>query len=425
MSRRIPKLRLHKPSRQGVVTLSGKDIYLGSWPAGRKAVPDDVQAAYERAIAEWLAEGFGTIRESVPVPAAQSRGIVPITVAELAAQFWVFAEKKYRGPDGKPTAETSSHRVTLRVLRRLYGSILVADFGPLKLRAVREAFIAAGMARVNVNHHVGRVKRIFKWGVEREIVPPQVLLGLSAVGGLRRGGGECREGRIVRPVPDALIDCTLPCLPPPALAMVQLLRLTGMRVGEACAMRPADIDKTGTVWTYRPTHHKTASRGHVRVIAIGPKGQACLRPLLEGLSAEDFIFSPARWVAELNAAKSANRKTPLWPSHVARNANVRKKNPGRTPGDRYTPHSVARAVARACAKASPVPKDATPEEAAAWKAANWWHVHQLRHSFATAARKAVGIEAASASLGHSGLAVTEIYAERDQALAEKVATLLG
>ena len=38
---RTPSLRRHKPSAQAVVTLDGKDHYLGPWPAAcRKAPPD-------------------------------------------------------------------------------------------------------------------------------------------------------------------------------------------------------------------------------------------------------------------------------------------------------------------------------------------------------------------------------------------------
>src|SRR5262245_997674 len=52
---RTPSLRRHKPSAQGVVTLNGRDHYLGAWPPTTKCPPAPVQAAYDRLIAEWLA----------------------------------------------------------------------------------------------------------------------------------------------------------------------------------------------------------------------------------------------------------------------------------------------------------------------------------------------------------------------------------
>ncbi len=44
---RVPSYRRHKPSGQAVVTLNGRDIYLGNW--GTKAG----KAEYERLIGQW------------------------------------------------------------------------------------------------------------------------------------------------------------------------------------------------------------------------------------------------------------------------------------------------------------------------------------------------------------------------------------
>src|SRR4051812_39162345 len=48
---RTPKYRHHKPSGQAVVTLDGKDFYLG-----RHGSPES-RAEYDRMIAEWLSNG--------------------------------------------------------------------------------------------------------------------------------------------------------------------------------------------------------------------------------------------------------------------------------------------------------------------------------------------------------------------------------
>ena len=53
----LPSLRQHKPSGRAVVTLNGRDHYLGPWPADDPAPPPQTRAAYDRAIAEWLAAG--------------------------------------------------------------------------------------------------------------------------------------------------------------------------------------------------------------------------------------------------------------------------------------------------------------------------------------------------------------------------------
>ena len=48
-SLRVPKYRRHKPTGQAVVTLNGKDHYLGKW--NTKAS----RAEYRRLVGEWLA----------------------------------------------------------------------------------------------------------------------------------------------------------------------------------------------------------------------------------------------------------------------------------------------------------------------------------------------------------------------------------
>jgi site-specific recombinase XerC len=61
----------------------------------------------------------------------------------------------------------------------------------------------------------------------------------------------------------------------------------------------------------------------------------------------------------------------------------------------------------------------------AWRKAHRWHPNQLRHSFATRVRKEYGLEAVQVVLGHSRADVTQVSAERDEALAARVATGIG
>ena len=48
---KLPSYRLHKPSGQAVVTLGGRDVYLG--PHNSRTS----RAEYDRVVAEWLANG--------------------------------------------------------------------------------------------------------------------------------------------------------------------------------------------------------------------------------------------------------------------------------------------------------------------------------------------------------------------------------
>ena len=64
-------------------------------------------------------------------------------------------------------------------------------------------------------------------------------------------------------------------------------------------------------------------------------------------------------------------------------------------------------------------------ELTAWRRSFYWHPHQLRHNFATLARRERGLEGAQVCLGHSKADVTQIYAERDMALAKEVVLKIG
>jgi integrase len=73
-------------------------------------------------------------------------------------------------------------------------------------------------------------------------------------------------------------------------------------------------------------------------------------------------------------------------------------------------------------------KRLTAEEKAevqAWREAHRWAPNQLRHQHATRVRKEFGLEAAQVALGHARADVTQIYAEKNAALAATVAAKIG
>jgi integrase len=138
--------------------------------------------------------------------------------------------------------EPTNIRLAVRPILRLYGHSQAGDFGPLALKAVRQAMIEAGICRLEVNRRIGRIGRAFKWAVENELVPPSVHHGLKAVAWLRRGRSEARESFPVRPVPEAFVDAIRGHVARQVWAMIELQRLTGMRPGEVCRMRTCDLD---------------------------------------------------------------------------------------------------------------------------------------------------------------------------------------
>jgi integrase len=365
-----------------------------------------------------------------------------ITVNEVLLAYVQHADKHYRGPDGSATGETQHVKVVCRAVRELYGMSPAADFGPLALKAVRQRFVAAGWCRRSVNQQIERVRRAFKWAAGEELIPFEVYHRLTAVTGLQKGRSAARETEPVGPVDDAVVDATLPFLNRHVRGLVEFQRLTGCRPGEACAARRCDIDTTGPVWLYRPPRHKGSWRGKARTIAIGPKAQSLLREFFTpGIT--DYLFSPRRAVEEVRAVRSANRRTPRYPSHMKRNAAKRKAQPKRTPAERYNRVSYGVAIARACDRAFPPPgelaqgeretrakwwaclTDTQRDEVKAWQREHRWHPNQLRHTFATRVRKDHGLEAAQVLLGHSRADVTQVYAERNEELAAVVAAKIG
>jgi hypothetical protein len=258
----IPSYRLHRPTGQAVVRLDGRDHYLG-----RHGTPESHER-YRRLVADWLAHGGGP-RPAPPV------GRPGLTVDELILAFLRHAERTYRHPDGRPTGEYDNFRLALRPVRRLFGSTPAAEFGPRALRAVREEVIRSGLARTTVNARVNRIRRVVRWAVGAELLPPAACQALQAVEGLRPGRGGVREAPGVRAVATADVEATLPHLPAPVAGMVRLQLLTGMRAGEVLAMRSGEVHVDGDAWEYRPQSHKNAWRGPGAGCAAGaarPRG---------------------------------------------------------------------------------------------------------------------------------------------------------
>ncbi len=388
MPERIPKYRLHRPSGLAVVTVGGRDVYLGKH--GSRESRDE----YDRVVGEWLASR----------PARRAARPDDVSVGELMLAYLAWADGYYR-KDGRPTSEPGNIRAALRPLRRLYGVTPARDFGPLALKAVRRSMIEAGLCRNEVNKRAGQVTRMFRWAAEGEMVPASVHHGLRAVAGLRKGRSEARESEPVRPVPDADVDAIRPFVSRLVWAMVELLRLTGMRPGEVCRMRACDLETSGRRWVYRPESHKTQHHGRPREVPIGPRAREVLRPWLRG-DASAYLFSPAEAVAEMRAEARARRVTPMTPSQRARRPKAR---PEVAPGGRYTPCSLHHAVRRGCLRAGVTP----------------WGPGRLRHNAATMIRREFGLDAARAVLGHSTPAVTAVYAEADMEKAAEAMERLG
>lgn len=429
-----PSYRRHVSSGQAIVTLPQsdgrrKDVLLGPYGS------PESYAEYRRILKEWEAGGH---RAPEPDSHGAQKQPSDLTVNELMLR-WLDHVDAYYVKDGKPTSEPDTIRQALRFVKELYGHTLAREFGPLALKAVRQAMVdhpitrtrkvkdpttgkgrketkvlRVGLARKYVNKQVDRIKRMFAWAVAEELLPANVHAALLRVEGLRKGKSPAREKPRVKPVSDASVEAVLPLVPPTIRTMIEVHRFCGGRPQDIVLMRACDLDMTGPVWEYRPQRYKTEHHNEddnpdqERIVFLGPKAQALLKPYLT-LNTTDYLFSPKRAEEQRHARQREDRKTPLWPAHLRRQECRRAKRPRAALRDYYDVASYRRAIRRACLKAGiPI-----------------WHPNQLRHSAGTAIRKRYGLEASQACLGHAELGVTQVYAEVDRETARRVMTEMG
>jgi integrase len=402
----VPKYCLHKPSGRAYVRIRGKVVYVGEYGTA------DSRQEYGRLVAEHAANP----------PASPTVGTSALTVVEVADAYYEFAKGYYRRKDGTPSGWLAHIRLMLtKHLSGLYGRTPAAEFGPRSFKAIRQTLVNAGHSRPYINKLMAIVPRAFKWAAAEELVPASIYHALRTVEGLRKGRTNAREPLPVMPVEDTLVEATLPHLPVVVADMVRFQRLTGARPGEVCQLRPLDLDRTGEVWQYRPGCHKTEYRGRERIIFIGPKAQAVILPYL--LREENaYCFSPVESEAKRHDEMRARRKTKVQPSQRNRGKHHRI----RAPRVQYTKDAYARALRRAIDKAN---RQITEQAAEAGitdsQLLTHWHPNQLRHTRATEVRRQYGLEAAQVILGHAKADVTQVYAERDNALAVTVARKIG
>ena len=116
----VPKYRKHRASGQAIVTIAGKDHYLG--PHGTKAS----HAFYDRLVAEFLSAG----RQVVEPARAESSSVV-----EVLAAFWRHC-KNYYVKEGKPTTKVE------KLLGRVAGSDERSELWSLIGGLLQPAFLA-------------------------------------------------------------------------------------------------------------------------------------------------------------------------------------------------------------------------------------------------------------------------------------------
>ena len=148
--RKVPTYQHHRASGQARVRIDGKDRYLGEYDSPQS------HELYADVIREWRLR--------------HDTSQFFITIDDLCLKFMEHANRDYLHRDGTPTGEADNLRHALRFRVNEFGTYHVRDFGPLKLKKVRESMIDAGLCRTTINRSIHRIRRAFAWGVENELV---------------------------------------------------------------------------------------------------------------------------------------------------------------------------------------------------------------------------------------------------------------
>jgi hypothetical protein len=341
---------------------------------------------------------------------ARNGGVYPSAAAadlSLAGALVLYlrkADRRYRDADGRPTRGQDDVKRFSRLLRTHTDPIApIVTFNVSRLKAVQEA-LAGKYVRIQADKFMVQFRLFARWLFLEDHIELEQYEKLRAVPGLRAGRAGVKEGKGRRAADPTAVEKVLPLLPPALAAAVQAIRWSGARPFEILGMRVNELDISGDVWKFAPLRHKGGCRNKQRLIFIGPEAATEIRPLLEGLGAADFVFSPRRSEATRHEARSAARKTPQWPSHMSRN--IRKRRGAKT-REVYDVNSAGRALKVACMRAGVS-----------------LTLYELRHLRGAELVERGNVELARAALGHSHAAMTGHYARSaDAGLAEQAARI--
>ena len=142
----VPSYRLHKARGLAVVTLDGKNHYLGPYGSPKS------HALYKKLTAAWLQQ------QNTPLMSTDQISVRSFTIAELALAYCMFAAGYYV-KNGLPTSQIHTEKAGMRALTSHGEFEQAAEFGPLKLKNVQQPLIGKGYARGTINELIAAISR--------------------------------------------------------------------------------------------------------------------------------------------------------------------------------------------------------------------------------------------------------------------------
>lgn len=250
---------------------------------------------------------------------------------------------------------------------------LARDIKPTDLATFRDVLAREQLATATISRKLTQVKQVMRYAVETGLIDITVYQALTIVENAKvavHDGVKPSKKRMAVDVETALsvINSMRPLVRD--LLLVQLY--SGARPGEINRMRVDDLETSGDVWIYHLKTHKTVKKTNEEQLRyLGTRCQDVIKSRLESV-VNGLIFA---------------------------NSN----------GNPLSTHKVSMELRRACKAAGVEP----------------FCPYQLRHTAGTIGRKIAGLDGAQALLGHQSRNTTEIYAERTDERALKIAREFG
>ena len=143
----VPSYRLHKASGQARVIIDGRHVYLGKFNS-----PESRQN-YARVVAEM------SLASPLPEQASLHPPIALLLISEVLVKYLEFAEVYY-GANETSSKEFRAMIDAVAPVNEMYGDSSANEFGPLKLKSIRQYMINQDLCRTEINKRIGRIKRV-------------------------------------------------------------------------------------------------------------------------------------------------------------------------------------------------------------------------------------------------------------------------
>lgn len=182
---RIPKLRRQALRNRAFVEWRGQRYYLGPWG------DEETELNHRKFVRENVLADV--------IKASDPEGVSEVRVRHLILRYLRLGTSHCCADERATLASIGGELV------EFCGEVHVNHFGPSRLREFREHIVETGnrrsakkgvfkaVSRGYVNTQIKRIRRMFRWGVEHELVPAAVLEGLRAVSPLKEGSPQDRK----------------------------------------------------------------------------------------------------------------------------------------------------------------------------------------------------------------------------------------